>query len=62
MIEAGDPEARGEDFAKRFAAVRKINHEGASLLLREARPTEAGRGLLDEIRRWDAHYARFDEA
>jgi HEXXH motif-containing protein len=62
MIEAGDPEAEGPDFARRFAAVRRINHEGAELVLREGRPTAVGQGLLDEIRRWDAHYARFDGA
>jgi HEXXH motif-containing protein len=63
MIEAGDPLAQGAEgasFARRFAAVRRINHEGAELVLREGRPTAVGRGPLDEIRRWDAHYARFD--
>jgi HEXXH motif-containing protein len=60
MIEGGDPEAQNEGFRRRFAAIRKINREGAELLLREGRPTAVGRGLLDEIGRWDAHYARFD--
>jgi HEXXH motif-containing protein len=59
MIEAGDPEAQGADFAKRFADVRRINHEGAEIVLGHGKPTAAGKGLLDEIRRWDDYYARF---
>ncbi len=62
MIAAGDPEAQNEAFRARFAAIRKINREGAELVLTEAQPTLAGRGLLDEIHRWHTHYARFDEA
>jgi HEXXH motif-containing protein len=58
MIASGDPEAQPETFRERFAEIRRINHEGASLLLAEGRPTRAGEGLLGEIRRWDEHYAR----
>jgi HEXXH motif-containing protein len=58
MIEAGDPEAQHADFARRFAAIRKINREGAELVLDKGRPTAVGQGLFDEIRRWDAHYAK----
>jgi HEXXH motif-containing protein len=61
MIAAGDPEADHEDFRRRFADIRRINREGAQVILGEGRPTPVGRGLLDEIRRWDEHYARFDE-
>ena len=60
MIEDGAPEAAHESFRGRFAEVRRINQEGAEVLLRAARPTAVGRGLLEEIRRWDEYYARFD--
>ncbi len=62
MIAAGDPDAQSGAFRARFAAVRKINREGADLVLAEGRPTAVGQGLFDEIRRWRAHYSRFDEA
>ena len=61
MIAAGDHEADHEDFRRRFADIRRINREGAQVILDAGRPTPVGRGLLDEIRRWDEHYARFDE-
>jgi len=61
MIDAGDPEAQNDAFRGRFAQIRKINREGAELLLREARPTPVGRGLLDEIRRWHEHYLTFED-
>jgi HEXXH motif-containing protein len=60
MAEEGDQSAKREDVRARFAAIRRINREGAELLLREARPTPIGRGLLDEIRRWHEHYAKYD--
>jgi len=61
MIAAGDPEAQSQPFRARFAAIRKINREGADLVLAEGKPTAVGRGLFDEIGRWRAHYSRFDE-
>ena len=61
MIASGDPEAQHEAFRARFADVRRINREGAELLLREGRPTAVGQGLFAEIRRWHEHYARFDD-
>jgi HEXXH motif-containing protein len=61
MIAAEDPLAQREDFRARFADIRRINREGAELLLKEARATPVGRGLLDEIRRWHEHYLRFEE-
>lgn len=57
MIAAGDPRAESASFRARFAAIRRINHEGAELVLAEARPTPIGRGLIEEIGRWDAHYS-----
>jgi HEXXH motif-containing protein len=61
MIEGGDPEAQREDFRRRFAAIRKINREGAELVLDKGKPTAVGRGLFDEIRRWDEHYGTFGD-
>jgi HEXXH motif-containing protein len=56
MIAAGHPLAAGPSFADRYARVRAINAEGAAVVLDNGRPTRAGAGVLDEIRRWDAHY------
>jgi hypothetical protein len=33
-----------------------MNREAASVVLANARPTEVGRGLLDELARWDASF------
>jgi HEXXH motif-containing protein len=57
MIAAGDPLAESAAFHGRYAAIRKINREGAELVLGKGRPTPLGQGLFDEIRRWDEHYA-----
>lgn len=57
MIEAGHPLSRSEGFSRRFAAVRRTNREGAEVVLKNGRPTEMGRAVLDEIARWDSHYA-----
>lgn len=60
MIEADDPEARSASFHARYAAIRKINREGAELVLDKARPTAVGRHLFDEIRRWHDYYAKVE--
>jgi HEXXH motif-containing protein len=59
MIEAKDPAAQNEAFPGRFAAIRRINREGAEIVLGNGKPTVIGAGLLDEIRRWDEYYARW---
>lgn len=56
MIEAGDPLAKRGDFLQRYDKIRKINHEGATVVLAHGKPTASGRGLLDEMRRWDDHF------
>jgi HEXXH motif-containing protein len=61
MIAAGDPEAESSLFRARFAEIRKKNREGSELLLAEGKPTTLGEGLFTEIRRWHAHYDRFEE-
>ena len=60
MIEAKHPLADREDFVARFAKIRRTNREGADVVLSHGRPTEIGRGVLDEIARWDRYYAAFD--
>ena len=59
MIEAKEPAAQNEAFLGRFAAIRRINREGAEIVLRNGKATVIGAGLLEEIRRWDAYYARW---
>lgn len=58
MLEAGDPRAEGASFAARFAAIRRVNREGAAVVLEHARATPIGQGLIDEIRRWDLYYTQ----
>ncbi|HEY1691417.1 MAG TPA: HEXXH motif-containing putative peptide modification protein [Polyangiaceae bacterium] len=41
---------------RRFEDVVRINREGTEVLLPNARPTEVGRGVLEELARWDAHF------
>ena len=60
MIAAGDPEASQQGFRDRYAAIRAINREGAELVLDKGKPTEVGRALFEEIRRWDGHYRGVD--
>jgi hypothetical protein len=54
MIEAGDGRAQAE----RWRDIVRGNREGMEVLRAHARPTPVGRGLLDELERWDAHFAR----
>ncbi len=55
MRAAGHERTKHPDFERRYAQIVKGNHEGATVLLEHGQPTELGRGLLDEIRRWDSH-------
>lgn len=56
LMRAAGHEGTGRpDFERRYAQIIKGNHEGATVLLEHGQPTEIGRGLLDEIRRWDQH-------
>ncbi len=54
MREAGDPRAEGP----RLADIIRINREGTEVLQASGRPTAVGRGLMDELVRWDEHFAR----
>jgi HEXXH motif-containing protein len=57
MREAHHPGSDHPDFVRRYEQILKGNHEGASVLLEHAKPTPIGRALLDEIHRWDQHFA-----
>jgi HEXXH motif-containing protein len=58
MREANDPLSRNPSFAARFAKIVEGNHEGMEVLRAHAVPTELGRGVLDELDRWDRHFTR----
>lgn len=60
MTAAGHARAQSADFQRRFAQIRRINHAGAEVVLAHGRPTETGRALLEEMRRWDDHYGAQD--
>jgi HEXXH motif-containing protein len=56
LMRAAGHEGTGQpDFERRYAQIIKGNHEGAAVLLEHGQPTMIGRGLLDEIGRWDRH-------
>jgi HEXXH motif-containing protein len=54
MRQAGDVRAT----PARFADIIRINREGTEVLRESARPTAVGQGLMDELSRWDEHFAR----
>lgn len=56
MIDAKHPLAQNTAFLTRYEKIRLINAEGAEVVLGNGRPTEVGKAVLDEIRRWDAYY------
>jgi hypothetical protein len=57
MLAADDPLSRHPSFAARFAGIVAGNHEGTTTLLANAEPTAVGRAVLDELARWDRHFA-----
>jgi HEXXH motif-containing protein len=56
MIEMRASLAEDPNFRQRFEAIVLGNREGTAVLLAHGRPTDLGRGLWDEIARWDAHF------
>jgi HEXXH motif-containing protein len=58
MIEEGHPFAKNAAFVERYKRVKQINSEGAEVVLQNGRATEVGRGLLEEIGRWEKHFAQ----
>lgn len=51
LVEGGEPKLEA-----RYRDVVRINREGTEVLLAHGRPTVVGRGLLDELARWDAYF------
>lgn len=63
MVDAGVPESERPDFRRRLAQIVSSNHEAVSVVLGAGRPTRIGRGVLEEMRRLDAHFmSRFFDA
>lgn len=56
MTEAAEPVSKSPDFQRRFEQIRKVNRDGAAVVLGHGAATPVGRGLLDEMRRWDEHF------
>lgn len=42
---------------RRFREIVQVNRDGTAVLRENARPTPVGRALLDELFRWDRHFA-----
>jgi HEXXH motif-containing protein len=57
MIAAGDARASIASH-RRLREIARINREGTDVLRAHARPTPVGKALLDELFRWDRHFAR----
>ena len=53
MSDAGDDRAADPHWRRRFATIVAGNHEGADTVLNHTEPTDAGRGLLAEMRALD---------
>ena len=57
LLARDHPAVRGTGFEARRRHVRERNAQACEMLGSHAQPTETGRGVLDEIRRWNAHYS-----
>ncbi len=57
MREARDPLAGHPSFEGRFKQIVEGNREGIAVLRAHADPTPAGSALLEELDRWDRHFA-----
>lgn len=59
MIDARVEGSEHPSFRRRFAEVIRGNHDGARVLRAHARPTAAGRQILDEIHALDGRFLRW---
>jgi HEXXH motif-containing protein len=57
MLDAAHPLSSSAWFVERYARIRRINREGAEVVLTHGQATPMGSALLEEFRRWDAHFA-----
>ncbi len=62
MLAAAHPLTRKHYFRERFAQVRRANREAADVVFAHAQATTVGEGLLDEMRRWMAHFDALGDA
>jgi HEXXH motif-containing protein len=56
MLRAEHPLAASAWFVERYAQIRRINREGAEVVLTHGEATDVGAALLAELRRWDEHF------
>ena len=57
MAQREHPLTDNPHFDRRYLQIVRGNHEGSKVLLEHGQATTIGAGLLDEIRRWDQHFA-----
>lgn len=57
MLESDHELSRSPAFKARYRKIIAGNHEGLATLLEHAEATPVGRGVLDELERWDRHFA-----
>ncbi len=57
MIETGRELSKRPGFKQRYRQICQGNHEGLQTLLEHADATAVGRSVLDELERWDRHFA-----
>jgi len=57
LLARDHPAIRGSGFEERRRRVRERNAQACEMLDSHAQPTDTGRGVLDEIVRWNAHYS-----
>lgn len=56
MLRVGHPLSSSAWFVERYARIRRINREGAEVILAHGEATPVGAALLAELRRWDEHF------
>lgn len=57
MLESDHALSRSPAFRERFAKIVSGNHEGFTTLHTHGKTTPVGRGVLDELERWDRHFS-----
>lgn len=60
LREADHALSRKPGFSERFRTIVRGNRDGIATLVANARPTPAGRAVIEELARWDEHFAHVD--
>ena len=60
MLAQGDELAADQSWRRRFGQIIGKNHDGATTILTHGQPTDAGTGLLAEMRALDHEFAQLD--